>query len=86
MEYGLIREKLPHSFSKEIHARLADYQYDLIELTEEELPKFFEKKDFEFVTAINYTGLFLCAKYAAIIMQAQHEADTIIRFSDKKSG
>ena len=35
----------------------------------------FEKKDFEFVTAINYTGLFLCAKYASIIMQAQHEAD-----------
>jgi len=35
----------------------------------------FEKKDFEFVTAINYTGLFLTAKYAAIIMQAQHEAD-----------
>ncbi len=34
----------------------------------------FEKKDFEFVTAINYTGLFLCAKYAAIIMQAQHQA------------
>ena len=35
----------------------------------------FEQKDFEFVTAINYTGLFLCAKYAAVIMQAQHEAD-----------
>ena len=35
----------------------------------------FEKKDFEFVTAINYTGLFLSCKYAAIIMQAQHEAD-----------
>jgi NAD(P)-dependent dehydrogenase (short-subunit alcohol dehydrogenase family) len=35
----------------------------------------FEKKDFDFVTAINYTGLFLCSKYAAIIMQAQHEAD-----------
>ncbi len=34
----------------------------------------FEKKDFEFVTAINYTGLFLCCKYAAVIMQAQHEA------------
>ena len=32
-----------------------------------------EKKDFEFVTNINYTGYFLCAKYA-IIMQAQHEA------------
>ena len=34
----------------------------------------FEKKDMEFVTSINYTGLFLCCKYAAIIMQAQHEA------------
>ena len=33
-----------------------------------------EKKDFDFVTAINYTGLFLCCKYAATIMQAQHEA------------
>lgn len=35
----------------------------------------FEKKDFDFVTSINYTGLFLCSKYAAMIMQAQHEAD-----------
>ena len=35
----------------------------------------FEKKDMDFVTAINYTGLFLTCKYAAIIMQAQHEAD-----------
>ena len=35
----------------------------------------FEKKDMDFVTSINYTGLFLCAKYAAIIMEAQHEAD-----------
>ena len=35
----------------------------------------FEKKDFDFVTAVNYTGLFLSCKYAALIMQAQHEAD-----------
>ena len=34
----------------------------------------FEKKDMDFVTSINYTGLFLCCKYVAIIMQAQHEA------------
>ena len=34
-----------------------------------------ERKDFDFVTSINYTGFFLCAKYAAIVMQAQHEAD-----------
>ena len=31
----------------------------------------FEKKDFEFVTAINYTGLFLCAKYACAPMKLQ---------------
>lgn len=35
----------------------------------------FEQKDFDFVININYGGLFLCAKYAAIIMEAQHEAD-----------
>ena len=50
--YGCIGKKLTHSFSKEIHARLADYKYDLIELSEEEIAPFFEKKDFE---AINVT-------------------------------
>ena len=49
-----------------------------------------EKKDFEFVTNINYTGYFLCAKYAAIIMQAQHEADPEAMFDivtlNSKSG
>jgi len=34
-----------------------------------------EKNSFDFVTNINYTGYFLCAKYAAAIMEAQHEAD-----------
>ncbi|MBQ4062455.1 MAG: SDR family oxidoreductase [Christensenellaceae bacterium] len=34
-----------------------------------------EKKDFDFVTNINYTGYFLCAKYASEIMKAQYEAD-----------
>ena len=51
-KYGCIGKKLAHSFSKEIHARLADYKYDLIELSEEEIRPFFEKKDFE---AINVT-------------------------------
>ncbi|MEA4966354.1 MAG: SDR family oxidoreductase [Oscillospiraceae bacterium] len=40
----------------------------------------FEKKDMEFVTSINYMGLFLCCKYAAIIMEAQHEADPKKKF------
>ena len=45
----------------------------------------FEKKDFDFVTAINYDGLFLCSKYAAMIMQAQHEADPEATFSSRSS-
>lgn len=50
--YGCIGKKLTHSFSKEIHAKLADYVYELIELSEDEIKSFFEKKDFE---AINVT-------------------------------
>ena len=51
-KYGCIGKKLTHSFSKEIHARLADYNYELIELAEDEIRPFFENKDFE---AINVT-------------------------------
>lgn len=51
-KYGCIGKKLTHSFSKEIHARLADYAYELMELTEEEIPAFFAAKDF---AAINVT-------------------------------
>ena len=52
MEYGCIGEKLGHSFSKEIHNALADYDYRLQELKREELPEFFYKKEFK---AINVT-------------------------------
>lgn len=51
-KYGCIGKKLTHSFSKDIHSRLADYEYELIELGEEEIEPFFEKKDFE---AVNVT-------------------------------
>lgn len=51
-KYGCIGKKLTHSFSKEIHGKLADYNYELIELTEEEITPFFEKKEF---AAINVT-------------------------------
>ncbi len=34
-----------------------------------------EKKDFEFVTRINYTAFFTCVKYAQRIMRAQYDAD-----------
>ncbi|MCI9068342.1 MAG: shikimate dehydrogenase [Lachnospiraceae bacterium] len=52
MEYGLIGEKLGHSYSKQIHEKLADYTYDLCPLTREEFPVFMEQKAFK---AVNVT-------------------------------
>ncbi len=52
MEYGLIGEHLPHSFSKEIHGRCADYDYQVVELTPQQIPEFMERREFK---AINVT-------------------------------
>ena len=52
MDYGLIGERLPHSFSKEIHEKLGYYQYSLKELKKEELRGFILQKNFK---AINVT-------------------------------
>ena len=52
MEYGLIGEHLPHSFSKEIHDQLADYTYELHEVEKDDLDAFMRSKDFK---AINVT-------------------------------
>ena len=46
MRYGLIGEKLGHSFSKEIHELLGDYEYCLKELKPEELEEFLKKREF----------------------------------------
>ena len=51
-KYGCIGKKLTHSFSREIHAQLADYEYELIELAEEDVAPFFAAKDF---AAVNVT-------------------------------
>lgn len=50
--YGLVGKKLTHSFSKEIHSKLADYNYELIELNEDSVKTFFEEKSF---AAVNVT-------------------------------
>ncbi len=52
MNYGCIGEKLSHSFSKDIHAQLADYSYELTELTPDAIGKFLTARDFR---AINVT-------------------------------
>ena len=40
MNYGLIGEKLGHSYSKEIHGYLADYDYTLCEVSKENFSSF----------------------------------------------
>lgn len=47
MEYGLIGEHLPHSFSPEIHKRIGSYKYELKELAPNELEKFLKNRDFK---------------------------------------
>lgn len=52
MKYGLIGEKLGHSFSKDIHKMLLTGDYTPVELTQSELDVFLKKMDF---SAINVT-------------------------------
>lgn len=46
MKYGCIGEHLAHSFSKEIHSQIGEYDYILQEIERENLDEFMEKKDF----------------------------------------
>ena len=52
MKYGLIGEHLGHSFSKEVHGMLSDYDYEIREIAKEELGVFMKSTDFK---AINVT-------------------------------
>ncbi len=52
MEYGLIGKKLGHSFSREVHAAIADYPYELCELSEDGVRSLMESRSFR---AVNVT-------------------------------
>lgn len=52
MKYGCIGEHLSHSFSKEIHNALCDYEYEIKEIPKNELDSFMQKREFN---AINVT-------------------------------
>lgn len=52
IEYGLLGEKLSHSFSKLIHEKLCGYSYELIEVEKDELDSFLTRREFK---AINVT-------------------------------
>ena len=45
--FGLLGERLAHSFSPFIHAELADYEYRLYEKKPDELEEFFRRGDFD---------------------------------------
>lgn len=61
MEYGLIGEKLGHSYSQMIHARLADYRYELKEVAPERLDAFIEAR--------NFRGLNITIPYKQAVMK-----------------
>lgn len=52
MTYGLLGEKLSHSFSPQIHRALGNPHYELTELPKEAVEEFFQKREF---SAINVT-------------------------------
>ncbi|MBQ2736995.1 MAG: shikimate dehydrogenase [Clostridia bacterium] len=47
MKYGVIGEHLKHSFSKDIHEKIADYKYDICEIEPEKLENFIKSGEFE---------------------------------------
>lgn len=47
MKYGLIGEKLSHSFSQVLHKKYLNTEYELISLNKDELKDFLLKKDFK---------------------------------------
>ncbi|MBE6599764.1 MAG: shikimate dehydrogenase [Ruminococcaceae bacterium] len=67
MKYGLIGERLGHSFSREIHAACADYEYELCELAPSELEGFMRAADF---CAVNVT-----IPYKQAVIPFLHEID-----------
>lgn len=52
MKYGLIAERVGHSFSAEIHNKLFGYEYELKAIPKDEIDAFMRNKDF---SAINVT-------------------------------
>jgi len=50
--FGLLGEKLGHSFSKEIHESINDYKYNLIEVSKDKFNSFMKQRNFK---AINVT-------------------------------
>ena len=70
MEYGLIGQRLAYSSSKEIHALFADYDYQNVVLTREDLPGFFASRDFK--------GINVTAPYKKDVLPFLDEVDDLV--------
>ena len=83
-KYGLLGEKLGHSFSPQIHARLADYDYALMEKSPEEVEAFLKSGDFAGINVtIPYkkTVIPFCAQLSPAAKKIG-SVNTIVRRSD----
>ena len=82
--YGLIGEKLGYSFSPAIHAKLADYEYRLIELTPEELGPFLQMGQFQGLNVTIPYKKAVIPYCAELTPQARHigSVNTILRRPD----
>ena len=67
MRYGLLGEKLGHSFSRDIHSSLGNYSYDLIEVERDRLADFIQKKD--------YSGLNVTIPYKEAVIPYLDKTD-----------
>ena len=67
MEYGLLGEKLGHSFSPQIHRALAGYDYWLLPTPREEVEELFRRRDFR--------GLNVTIPYKQTVMPLCDEID-----------
>lgn len=67
MEYGLIGYPLKHSFSKEIHAMISNYDYDLLEIKKDELENLLLKA--------NFKGLNVTIPYKQEVIKYLNEID-----------
>ena len=46
MKYGLVAETLGHSYSRELHYLFGNNDYEMVEVTKENIDDFFDKRDF----------------------------------------
>ncbi len=69
MEYGLIGEKLGHSYSKQIHASIGDYDYILKEIPRDSLESFINEKA--------YKGLNVTIPYKEAVIPLLDETDEV---------